>query len=42
MNSAKLQGKKINIQNLVVLLHANNELFEIEIEKTIIFIIATK
>ena len=40
--SSKVSGHKINMQKSVALLHANNELTEMEIEKTIPLTIASK
>ena len=39
---SKVAGYKINIQKSVVFIYANNELREMEIKKTILFLIASK
>ena len=39
---SEIRGYKINIQKSVVFLYANNELTEMEIKKTVPFIITSK
>ena len=42
MNSGKFQGRRLNTQNSVVLLHTSNEQSKKEIKITIPFTIASK